>query len=33
VRVWRQHGGRAPSAPADLAVPDGLDPLASGAAA
>jgi len=33
VRLWRQQGGRAPSAPADLAVPDGLDPLAPGAAA
>jgi flagellar biosynthetic protein FlhB len=29
VRMWRRQGGRAPSAPTGLAVPDGLDPLAA----
>jgi flagellar biosynthetic protein FlhB len=27
VRNWKRQGGRAPVPPADLAVPDGLDPL------
>jgi len=27
IRAWKRQGGRAPAAPADLAVPDGLDPL------
>ena len=31
VRAWRTQGGQAPVAPSDLAVPDGLDPLAAGA--
>jgi flagellar biosynthetic protein FlhB len=31
VRAWRAQGGRAPSPPTDLAVPDGLDPAAAAA--
>jgi flagellar biosynthetic protein FlhB len=26
VRVWKAHGGRAPTPPGDLAVPPGMDP-------
>ncbi|HSV20214.1 MAG TPA: flagellar biosynthesis protein FlhB [Casimicrobiaceae bacterium] len=33
VRAWRAQGGRPPVPPSDLAVPDGLDPLAAGAPA